>query len=110
MEQDIRLVCKSNNLDEAGCSHLFQDIPPTGKVVRLPENVFIFPVQCLLALTNVVRQCGKMPFARVARSWIPDDQSVPPSVSAKLVRRDGQAAQVHALAIDTNFAAVDPTT
>jgi hypothetical protein len=45
MEQDIRLACMSSIQDEVGCSNLFQSIPPTGKIVRLPESVRYSSVQ-----------------------------------------------------------------
>lgn len=52
-------------------------------------------------------QCGANAFARVVKSWVPDDQSIPSSIKARLVRRDGSPPEVKALAIDTNFDAVD---
>jgi hypothetical protein len=52
-----------------------------------------------------------MPFARVAKHWIPEDQSIPAKFHRRLVRRqDELAPKVQALALDTNFAAVDPAT
>ncbi|KAG6864360.1 hypothetical protein C0991_010233, partial [Blastosporella zonata] len=57
-----------------------------------------------------IEQCGKNAFARVARAWIPDDQSIPSSVAGKVVRRDDTQPQVKALALDTDFQAVDPST
>ena len=54
-------------------------------------------------------QCGGMPFARVADEWSDQDQSVPSSVAAQLARRDDSPSPVRAIAIDTNFAAVDPS-
>jgi len=89
LAQDIRLVCKSNDTSAAGCDHLYQNIGADGKIVRLPEN------------------CGKSPFARVAKSWVPADQSIPASIAPRLVRRDGSQPEVKALSLDTNFGAVD---
>ncbi|KAG6908291.1 hypothetical protein DXG01_005392 [Tephrocybe rancida] len=89
LSQDIRLVCNSDDSKAAGCSHLYEGAGAEGKIVRLPET------------------CGKNAFARVARSWVPDDQSIPSSVAGKIVRRDGTQPQVKALALDTNFQAVD---
>ncbi|KAJ8454922.1 hypothetical protein ONZ45_g19117 [Pleurotus djamor] len=84
MGQELRIVCTSGE----GCGHLLKN-GAEGKLVRLPEN------------------CLRTPFARVARSWIHEDQSLPDSVGAKLTRRQAQDAQVRGLALDTNFAAVD---
>ncbi|KAI0056899.1 hypothetical protein BV25DRAFT_1864173 [Artomyces pyxidatus] len=83
MEQNIRLVCMSGG--EAGCGHVFEG-NPEGKIVRLPEN------------------CGRMPFARVAKSWVPDDQSMPSGMHS----RQDTSGQIQALALDTNFSATDP--
>ncbi|KAL4264620.1 hypothetical protein AB1N83_004208 [Pleurotus pulmonarius] len=58
---------------------------------RLPEN------------------CLKTPFARVSRSWVHEDQTLPTDVSAKLARRADEIPQVRGLALDTNFTAVDPS-
>jgi hypothetical protein len=88
-DQDIRLVCMSDNKEEAGCDHLFQNGSPEGKIIRLPNS------------------CGVMPFARVAKQWVPQDQSIPNESMKKIVRRDEAAPQVKAMRIDTNFAAAD---
>ncbi|KAJ7197817.1 hypothetical protein GGX14DRAFT_700233 [Mycena pura] len=89
LSQDIRLVCKSDS-PTAKCSHLYQSAGPVNKIVRLPEN------------------CGSSAFARVSKAWVPADQSVPASIAARLVRRDGTPPpQVKALSLDTNFGAVD---
>ncbi|KAK0220849.1 hypothetical protein EDD85DRAFT_863679 [Armillaria nabsnona] len=89
LEQDIRLVCSHNSTDSANCDHLYQNDGPVGKIVRLPEN------------------CGQNAFARVARAWDPEDQSLPSDVAARVVRRDGTTPPVKALALDTNFAATN---
>ncbi|KAJ6540580.1 hypothetical protein B0H19DRAFT_1212999 [Mycena capillaripes] len=86
LSQDIRLVCVN---DDPNCKHLYQNTGAVHKVVRLPEN------------------CGSNAFARVANAWVPADQSIPASIAARLVRRDGTTPQVKALTIDTNFDAVD---
>jgi hypothetical protein len=39
MDQDIRLVCKTDNDTDSGCNHLFQNSSPEGKIVRLPNSV-----------------------------------------------------------------------
>ncbi|KAF7368686.1 hypothetical protein MVEN_00193100 [Mycena venus] len=87
LAQDIRLVC--NSASDSKCSHLYQNTGAVNKIVRLPEN------------------CGSSAFARVAKAWVPDDQSIPSSIAARLVRRDGAQPQVKALSLDTNFGAVD---
>ncbi|KAJ7582528.1 hypothetical protein C8J56DRAFT_1055585 [Mycena floridula] len=83
LSQDIRLVCVAE-----GCDHLYQGTGAVDKVVRLPE------------------QCGQSAFARVAKAWIPEDQSLPPSVARRLVGRD-VIPQVKALSLDTDFSAID---
>ncbi|KAJ6587458.1 hypothetical protein DFH09DRAFT_1141142 [Mycena vulgaris] len=88
LSQDIRLVCKSDH-PSVKCSHLYQNIGAVNKIVRLPEN------------------CGSSAFARVAKAWVPEDQSIPSSIAARLVRRDGKQPQVKALSLDTKFDAVD---
>lgn len=37
--QDIRLVCKGDDAEGAGCNHLFNGVDPVDKYVRLPESV-----------------------------------------------------------------------
>ncbi|KAG5726845.1 hypothetical protein E4T56_gene1090 [Termitomyces sp. T112] len=91
LAQDVRLVCNNDDPVAAGCSHLYEGSGAEGKIVRLPES------------------CGKNAFARVARAWIPDDQSIPESISGKIVRRNDSRPQVKALTLDTNFSAVDPS-
>ncbi|KAF5391162.1 hypothetical protein D9757_003104 [Collybiopsis confluens] len=93
MAQDIRLVCTGNDTEAAGCAHLFQGAGAEGKLVRLPEN------------------CGMSAFARVAQSYIPDDQSLPANIAARFIKRDGNSTtpQVKGLSLDTNFSAIDPT-
>ncbi|KAJ6551974.1 hypothetical protein B0H19DRAFT_182463 [Mycena capillaripes] len=88
LSQDIRLVCKSDD-PATKCSHLYQNTGAVNKLVRLPEN------------------CGSSAFARVAKAWVPEDQSIPSSIAARLVRRDGTQPEVKALSLDTNFDAVD---
>jgi hypothetical protein len=53
MAQDIRLVCKSNNSAEAGCSHLSQNMSPEGKIVRLPDSVSIHPIFVVEVTTDI---------------------------------------------------------
>ncbi|KAJ7114998.1 hypothetical protein C8R44DRAFT_676083 [Mycena epipterygia] len=88
LSQDIRLVCTNDDPDSQ-CAHLYQNTGAVNKIVRLPEN------------------CGASAFARVSKSWVPDDQSIPASVKARVFRRDGTAPVVKALSLDTNFDAVD---
>ncbi|KAI0319873.1 hypothetical protein OF83DRAFT_1169791 [Amylostereum chailletii] len=82
--QDIRLVCTSNSTTEAGCDHLL-DSGVEGKIVRLPED------------------CGSMPFARVAKAWISEDQAIPASANLS----GSSLFQVRALSLDTDFGALD---
>ncbi|KAF8877430.1 hypothetical protein BD779DRAFT_1448510, partial [Infundibulicybe gibba] len=89
VNQDIRLVCMSGDAAASECDHLYQGAGAEGKIVRLPES------------------CGKSAFARVAKASDPADQSIPPTIAARLVRRDGQPPKVRGLTLDTNFGAVD---
>ncbi|KAK0200009.1 hypothetical protein DFS33DRAFT_1267684 [Desarmillaria ectypa] len=89
LEQEIRLVCLNNSTDFADCDHLYQNDGAVDKIVRLPES------------------CGQNAFARVARAWDPEDQSLPSDLVARVVRRDGTTPPVKALALDTNFAAIN---
>ncbi|KAJ7143218.1 hypothetical protein C8R43DRAFT_891858 [Mycena crocata] len=94
VSQDIRLVCLDGPDDpNSKCAHLFQNIGAVHKIVRLPQN------------------CGANAFARISRSWVHADQTIPASVRRRLVRRGGVVAQpvVQALALDTDFGAVDHT-
>ncbi|KAJ8689947.1 hypothetical protein PTI98_012799 [Pleurotus ostreatus] len=92
LEQDIRLVCSSDDDTEAGCNHLFHGHGPVNKIVRLPESC-----------------AGANPFARISRAWIPEDQRLPQAAKGQVYRRDGATPQVHALSIDTNWAQIDST-
>ena len=49
-----------------------------------------------------------MPFARVSREWMHENQTVPDSVKAQMRRRDDGDSTVRGVSLDTNFAAVDP--
>jgi hypothetical protein len=43
MDQDIRIVCQTDQDTDSGCNHLFQNASPEGKIVRLPNDVsFIY--------------------------------------------------------------------
>ncbi|KAJ7354171.1 hypothetical protein DFH08DRAFT_41770 [Mycena albidolilacea] len=63
------------------------------KIVRLPEAAMV--------------KCDANAFARVSKPWVPDDQSIPASLQARVVRRDGSQSTVKAVAIDTDFDAVE---
>ncbi|KAL0950196.1 hypothetical protein HGRIS_010188 [Hohenbuehelia grisea] len=89
MAQEIRLVCKGDNADAAGCNHLFAHNGPVHKVVRLPES------------------CGSGPFARISAVQLDVDQSIPSHMGHHVSRRDGSTPEVHVLSIDTNWAAVE---
>ncbi|KAJ7794047.1 hypothetical protein B0H14DRAFT_2185975, partial [Mycena olivaceomarginata] len=59
---------------------------------------------CAGAVNKIIclpESCGRSAFARVANTWVPDDQSIPASIAKRLVRRDGSTPQVKALTIDT---------
>ncbi|KAJ7853368.1 hypothetical protein B0H13DRAFT_1538765, partial [Mycena leptocephala] len=86
LTQDIRLVCTGAT---SMCQHLYQGHGAVDTIVRLPES------------------CGKGPFARVQKTWVPADQSIPVSIAARIVRRDGSQPQVQAITLDTNFAAAN---
>ena len=104
MEQDIRLVCTKGG----ECEHLLRN-GAEGKLVRLPENVRRLLVFVYCNPILIAPQCLKTPFARVSRSWVHEDQTLPADVSAKLARRADEIPQVRGLALDTNFTAVDPS-
>ncbi|KAJ8518273.1 hypothetical protein ONZ45_g4617 [Pleurotus djamor] len=90
-EQDIRLVCKSDDAQGAGCDLLDQNGGAEGKIVRLPES------------------CGANAFARVARSWVHEDQSLPEGAAPKIARRqNAPPPQVRGLTIDTKFSEAEP--
>ncbi|KAJ6602837.1 hypothetical protein DFH09DRAFT_1355028 [Mycena vulgaris] len=90
LSQNIRLVCMNDPDDPNSlCGHLYQNTGAMNKIVRLPEN------------------CGANAFARVSKAWVPDDQSIPSSIKGRIFRRNGKAPVVKALALDTNFDAVD---
>ncbi|KAJ7150538.1 hypothetical protein C8R43DRAFT_887267 [Mycena crocata] len=85
LTQDIRLVCMGGDM----CQHLYEGHGAVDTIVRLPAS------------------CGKGPFARIAKTWVSQDQSLPASLAARIVRRTGADPQVQALTLDTNFAAAD---
>ncbi|KAJ7438098.1 hypothetical protein B0H11DRAFT_2254861 [Mycena galericulata] len=86
LSQDIRLVCMSDAAD-AKCSNLYQNTGAVNKIVRLPENPALL---------------HELPTQSVST-----DQSIPASISTRLVRRFGTQPQVQTLSLDTNFSAVD---
>ncbi|KAJ7236637.1 hypothetical protein C8J57DRAFT_1569314, partial [Mycena rebaudengoi] len=56
LAQDIRLMCTG---DKSQCQHLYSGHGAVDTLVRLPESM-------------------SRPFARVAKAWVPKDQSLPP--------------------------------
>jgi hypothetical protein len=48
-----------------------------------------------------------MPFAMVAKHWIPEDQSIPRETMRRIIRRDGVPPQVQAMSINTDFTSGD---
>lgn len=104
--QDLRLVCASGTDD---CDHLYLG-GAEGTIVRLPSNVRIpepLPERLFLSIYPCFDQCGKGPFARVAKSWVSEDQGIPDHVARRLVKRDGVLPQVQALSLDPHFHKVD---
>ncbi|KIM33069.1 hypothetical protein M408DRAFT_326729 [Serendipita vermifera MAFF 305830] len=77
--QDIRLVCVDRT---KGCDQLFEG-GEENTIIRLPEN------------------CAGGPFARVVKSWIPDDQTLP----TRLAKRQLDAP-VRALTLDFDFSRI----
>ncbi|KAF8487984.1 hypothetical protein JB92DRAFT_2798848 [Gautieria morchelliformis] len=80
---DIRMVCTGTPEQIAHCNHLYDHGGAEETVVRLPEN------------------CGKGPFARVHKTYVPADQSHP----YRLARRDGNATVV-GLTLNYDFAGI----
>jgi hypothetical protein len=76
----VRMICTSE--DSTTCEHLLAG-GAENKIVRLPES------------------CGSWPFARVQKSWIPNDQ--PSFKGMRIEGRDAKMPKVHALKLDNNF-------
>jgi hypothetical protein len=107
LTQDIRLVCMNDPEDpDSSCGHLYQNIGAVNKLVRLPESVRA-SFHVFQSRLKYFIQCGASAFARIAKAWVPADQSIPGSIKSRIVRRDGSEPVVKALTIDTNFDAVD---
>ncbi|KAF7329581.1 hypothetical protein MKEN_00221000 [Mycena kentingensis (nom. inval.)] len=87
LSQEIRIVCRTEG--SKACAHLYEAAGAVNKIIRLPES------------------CGGSAFARISKSWIPEDQSIPSSIARRIVRRAGTPPQVKALAFDTDFDSVD---
>jgi hypothetical protein len=49
-----------------------------------------------------------MPFARVAKEWTHENQTIPDQIKAKMQKRDDESS-VRGIRLDTNFAAIDPS-
>ncbi|KAI0257859.1 hypothetical protein BC834DRAFT_399162 [Gloeopeniophorella convolvens] len=77
MEQDIQISCQTGAPD---CNHLF-DGGAEDTIVRLPDN------------------CGKMPFARVAKY----------SILTQTLASRQTGAQAYALTLDMNFEDAEPS-
>ncbi|KAF8177314.1 hypothetical protein K438DRAFT_1770082 [Mycena galopus ATCC 62051] len=89
LAQNITLVCMDDPSDPSSqCGHLYASQGAVDKLVRLPEN------------------CGANAFARIAKSWVAEDQTIPASARRSLSRRSTTPV-VQALAIDTDFDSVD---
>ncbi|KAF4581481.1 hypothetical protein EYR40_009767 [Pleurotus pulmonarius] len=89
LDQEVRLVCASDDADDSGCNHIFDHGGPEDKLVRLPES------------------CGGGPFLRIANARVSEDQSIPHHAAGKISRRDGVSPTVHVIKIDSNLAAID---
>ncbi|KAJ8519007.1 hypothetical protein ONZ45_g3992 [Pleurotus djamor] len=89
LAQDIRLVCNSHDAEAAGCAHFFSGDGPVHKYVRLPES------------------CSPIAFARIAKMWTHEDQSIPHHRHSEIERRDGVFPQVFAISIDDKFEEID---
>ncbi|KAF4587078.1 hypothetical protein EYR40_011099 [Pleurotus pulmonarius] len=87
--QDIRLVCKDDDAEGAGCNHLTSGAGPLDKYVRLPES------------------CSQSPFGRIIKYWVHADQSVPEH--HRVIRRDNGIPRVYAIGIDDKFDQIDYT-
>lgn len=99
--QDVQLVCADGS---PYCDHLFQG-GAADTIVRLPDDVrFDRPAHLHAVLPSF--QCGPMPFARVARHWTAQSNMTGSPQAA--VNARASDAQVHSLALDTNFAAATP--
>ncbi|EIM91796.1 uncharacterized protein STEHIDRAFT_46336 [Stereum hirsutum FP-91666 SS1] len=88
---DVRLVCSSEDTSATGCDHLFAN-GAEGTLVRMPPQDS--------------QNCTSAPFLRVAKAWIPEDQTISTSVKRSIIGR-GDNSTVHALTLDTNFAVMD---
>ncbi|KAF9493523.1 hypothetical protein BDN71DRAFT_1450204 [Pleurotus eryngii] len=89
LDQEIRLVCNSHDMEEAGCAHFFEGGGPVDKYARLPES------------------CSTHPFVRVASAMVHEDQSIPHHKHDQIERRDGAFPQVYAVRIDDQFHEID---
>ncbi|KAF9445254.1 hypothetical protein P691DRAFT_785478 [Macrolepiota fuliginosa MF-IS2] len=99
MEQDVRAV--SGNGTVSASPAAASGVPSgeqgaVGKIVRLPEGV-------VRVLNGNRTQCGKNPFAVIAKAWIPEDQSIPQGVRRRLVTRDGEVPMVKAVKLSVDF-------
>ncbi|KAJ8502884.1 hypothetical protein ONZ45_g11352 [Pleurotus djamor] len=91
LEQEIRLVCSSHDLESAGCRHVFDNSGPVDKVVRLPESVITF-------LFNL------SPLAHPKESVV---QVLFYELRGKVVKRDGLTPTVHVFRVDSKWSQVD---
>ncbi|KAJ3561090.1 hypothetical protein NP233_g10411 [Leucocoprinus birnbaumii] len=120
LAQDIRIVCKNAD-SSGGCSNLFatpsttttQRTASSSTSASVGTNADVLveasgPASIQGALGKMVRlpeNCGKSAFARISNIYIPTNQSIPASVSRRLVTRDetGTKPQVKAISVDTDF-------
>lgn len=111
MEQDIRAICTG---DPGDCGHLYSG-GAVDTIVRLPEDVSTLRKDLMNAKFTflLVTQCGVMHFARVAREWTHENQTIPAEVQTKIQKRDSNSSavaptDVRGISLDMNWAAVDP--
>lgn len=104
----LRVVCNTTDTSNSGCAHLYQNVDPVGKIVRLPENVrSMIAVPSQTRINPNIIQCGKSPFARIASVTTSDNQTIDDHVMQNIAGRDEQTPVVTSITVDTNFTAVD---
>lgn len=111
LEQEIRLVCNSHDMEEAGCAHFFEGGGPEHKYARLPESVSTLGATTVLMLFSTIPpQCSTHPFVRIASARVDEDQSIPHHRHDEIDRRGGVFPQVYVVSIDDQVSAPSPMT
>ena len=78
------------------------------EALKIQSSVFLSTVQvCVSLVCDVLFSflCPGGPFARVVRTWVHKDQSLP----ARLAKRGQTGEQVRGLALDFDFSAIPET-